>query len=68
MTINFVKPYKEPREKVGDKEVFEEVQDGFKIKIETLPKELDVEEYMWYTVTIIINMKNKQKRIDGALK
>lgn len=33
VTINFVKPYKESRERHSDEEVFEEVQEGFKIKI-----------------------------------
>ena len=48
LAINFIKPDEEDNgENLTDKQVLMEVQSGFKIKIEDLPKELDTSLYMW---------------------
>lgn len=47
LAINFIKPDEEDNgENLTDKQVLMEVQSGFKIKIEDLPKELDTSLYM----------------------
>jgi ATP-dependent RNA helicase UAP56/SUB2 len=48
LAINFVKTDEEELEKdqKSDKQVLMEVQDGFKIKINELPKEIDTSLYM----------------------
>ena len=49
LAINFVKPDAEETDmnSATDKEVLMEVQNGFKVKIDELPKELDTSLYMW---------------------
>lgn len=48
LAINFVKPDEEVNEdKKTDKEVLMDIQNGFKVKISELPKELDTSLYMW---------------------
>ena len=47
LAINFVKPDSEDTDATtSDKEVLMEVQNGFKVKINELPKELDTSLYM----------------------
>lgn len=48
LAINFVKPDAEETDmnSATDKEVLMEVQNGFKVKIDELPKELDTSLYM----------------------
>lgn len=47
LAINFVKPDEEVNEdKKTDKEVLMDIQNGFKVKISELPKELDTSLYM----------------------
>ena len=47
LAINFVKPNEDDGEEgTSDKQILEEVQSGFKIKISDLPKELDTSLYM----------------------
>ena len=48
LAINFVKPDAEDHDTntPSDKEVLMEVQNGFKVKIDDLPKELDTSLYM----------------------
>ena len=52
LALNFVKPDADETEmnNATDKEVLMEVQNGFKVKIDELPKELDTSLYMWLVV------------------
>ena len=46
MAINFIRADDDNEEEGSDKSVLMNVQDGFKVKINELPKELDTSLYM----------------------
>ena len=50
LAINFVRADEEENEEGGgsDKSVLLDIQNGFKVKILELPKELDTSLYMWF--------------------
>ena len=48
LAINFIRADEEENEEGGtDKGILMDVQNGFKVKISELPKELDTSLYMW---------------------